>query len=88
MNVHEPVRVGGIMIQPGDLLHGDRNGVTTIPVEIASEVAALCADYMNAEALVLNYLKNVKVTPQGFTEARDACKAKLDEMARQVRNKS
>ena len=31
------------MIHPGDLLHGDRNGVTTIPNEIASEVAArLC----------------------------------------------
>src|SRR5260370_41561015 len=28
-----PVHVGGVTIYPGDLLHGDRNGVTTIPVE-------------------------------------------------------
>src|SRR5436305_6676635 len=32
------VRVGGVAVHPGDLLHGDRNGVTTIPVEIASAV--------------------------------------------------
>ena len=25
-----PVRVGGVWVNPGDLLHGDRNGVTTI----------------------------------------------------------
>src|SRR5947209_14080726 len=34
-----PVRVGGITINPGDLLHGDRNGVTTIPTEWAAAVA-------------------------------------------------
>src|SRR5207253_1326298 len=29
-SVNVPVHVGGITIHPGDLLHGDRNGVTTI----------------------------------------------------------
>jgi regulator of RNase E activity RraA len=33
-----PVEIGGHMIQSGDLIHGDRNGVHTIPGEIASEV--------------------------------------------------
>jgi 4-hydroxy-4-methyl-2-oxoglutarate aldolase len=33
-----PVRVGGLIIRPGDLVHGDRNGVQTIPLEIAAEV--------------------------------------------------
>ena len=32
-----PVVVGGITIYQGDLLHGDLNGVTTIPHEIAAE---------------------------------------------------
>ena len=27
------------MVNQGDLLHGDANGVTNIPIEIASEVA-------------------------------------------------
>src|SRR6516165_9395954 len=33
------VQVGGIIIHPGDLIHGDRNGVTAIPNEIAIAVA-------------------------------------------------
>ena len=35
-DVHVPVRVGGVMIYPDDLLHADVNGVTTIPKEIAA----------------------------------------------------
>src|SRR5207245_2481130 len=34
VQINVPVHVGGVMVQPGDLLHGDRNGVTTIPGEI------------------------------------------------------
>src|SRR5579862_9297109 len=39
VSIQIPVRVGGIAVHPGDLLHGDANGVTTIPHSIASEVA-------------------------------------------------
>jgi hypothetical protein len=31
--VQVPVRVGGLLVRPDDLLHGDRNGVTSIPRE-------------------------------------------------------
>jgi regulator of RNase E activity RraA len=34
----EPVEIGGLRIAPGDLLHGDRHGVLTIPLEIAAQV--------------------------------------------------
>ncbi len=33
-----PVEIGGLMFQPGDLVHGDRNGIHTIPLEIAAEI--------------------------------------------------
>jgi regulator of RNase E activity RraA len=33
-----PVCVGGILIQPGDLLHADENGVITIPLDAADRV--------------------------------------------------
>ena len=36
----QPVTVGGLVVRPGDLLHGDRHGVTSIPREIAAEVPA------------------------------------------------
>ena len=39
----EPVRVGGVRVDPGALIHGDRHGVQTIPAEIASQLAAAAA---------------------------------------------
>src|SRR5205085_3844430 len=43
LQIGVPVHVGGIVVNTGDILHGDRNGVTTIANEIASEVAHACA---------------------------------------------
>lgn len=33
-----PVEIAGLAVHPGDLVHGDRNGVHTIPLEIAEEI--------------------------------------------------
>lgn len=52
-----PVRVGGLMVNQGDLLHGDANGVTNIPLEIAAEVADAGAEFVAAEAIMLDYVK-------------------------------
>jgi len=41
-----PVRVGGLIIRPGDLVHGDRNGVQTIPLEIAPHVPSMAHKIM------------------------------------------
>lgn len=82
-----PVRVGGVTVHPGDLLHGDRNGVTTIPIEIASEVAEGCAELVQAEAIVLDYLRAGHVTVRGFAEARLECKRRIDALASQLRKR-
>lgn len=55
---HVPVLVGGIVIYAGDLLHGDCNGVTTIPLEIAGEVADAAAEFVAAEQVMLDVLHN------------------------------
>jgi regulator of RNase E activity RraA len=34
------VDIDGMLVHPGDLLHGDENGITIIPAEIAAQVAA------------------------------------------------
>lgn len=34
------VAVGGLKVQPGDLIHGDLHGVQTIPLEIAGQIPA------------------------------------------------
>ena len=38
MEAQVPVRVSGVLINPGDLIHADANGVVTIPLEIARDV--------------------------------------------------
>jgi regulator of RNase E activity RraA len=83
--IHVPVHVGGVTIHPGDLLHGDRNGVTTIPLEIASTVAHACAEYMAAEAVVLDYLKAGRVDPKGYARARNECRERIDALARRLK---
>jgi regulator of RNase E activity RraA len=40
IDVDVPVMVGGLRVRAGDLIHGDANGVITVPLEIAAEVAA------------------------------------------------
>lgn len=37
-----PVKVGGLAINPGDLLHADKHGVVLIPEEISLELAEAC----------------------------------------------
>src|SRR5438309_1754708 len=43
VDLYRAVRVGGVTVQPGDLIHADANGVTTIPLEIASEISDAAA---------------------------------------------
>jgi regulator of RNase E activity RraA len=43
-----PVRVGQMHVHPGDLLHGDRHGVQTVPMEIARMIPVV-ANRMNGE---------------------------------------
>jgi regulator of RNase E activity RraA len=82
-----PVRVGGVWVNPGDLLHGDRNGVTTIPLELAELVIEGCHGFMAAEAVVLNYLKSGNVTAAGYLPARDECKRQIAELGKHLRAK-
>lgn len=85
--VNVPVVVGGITVYPGDLLHGDLNGVTTIPQEIASEVAQVCRELMAAEQVVLDYLKSPSITPGGLGEARKTCGQMMADTSKRVRKK-
>ncbi len=52
-----PVRVGGLMVNQGDLLHADANGVTNIPLEIADQVADIGDEFLAAEAIIMDYVK-------------------------------
>lgn len=72
LHIALPVRVGGLVVKQGDLLHGDANGVTSIPTEIAAEVADLAAEFVAAERIVLDYVQGPgEKTAQGLAKARE-----------------
>jgi regulator of RNase E activity RraA len=85
VSLEVPVRVGGLMVYPGDLLHGDANGVTNIPHEIASAVAHACAEFIKSEEVVLNYVRGGNVTPAGVAERRREGAAIVQKLREQVR---
>ncbi|MCO6450884.1 MAG: RraA family protein [Caldilineales bacterium] len=57
-DIHVPVRVGGVTVFPNDLLHADVNGVTTIPKEIAAEVADICPEFIALEAIIIDTVRS------------------------------
>lgn len=85
LSVGVPVTVGGLTLYNGELLHGDRNGVTTIPIEVASEVPDACRELMAAEDIVLKYVKSGSPTPQGLAEAREECAAMIGRLGKRLR---
>ncbi len=72
--IHIPVHVGGIAIYPDDLIHADCNGVTTVPKEIAGEVADIGDEYVAAEMVVINAMReslsNLKLLREAQAESK------------------
>jgi 4-hydroxy-4-methyl-2-oxoglutarate aldolase len=85
--VNIPVTVGGICIYPGDLIHGDLNGVSTIPHEIASEVPQVCEELAAAEKVILDYCRGKNLTPAGLDAARKECTEMFAKIGNRVRRK-
>jgi regulator of RNase E activity RraA len=66
-----PVHVGGLVVRTGDLLHGDANGVTNVPIDIADEAADIAAEFVSAERIVLDYVQGAgEKTPSGLADRR------------------
>ena len=71
LHVGQPVHVGGLAVQQGDLLHGDGNGVTRIPIDIAAAVADVAQEFVEAEALIMDYVKGTgEKTIEGLAARR------------------
>lgn len=58
LHIGLPVRVGGLMVNQGELLHGDANGVTNIPTDVAVEVAEVADEFVKGEEIVMDYVKS------------------------------
>jgi regulator of RNase E activity RraA len=84
-----PVRVGGLMVNQGDLLHGDANGVTSIPPEIASDVADVAGEFLAAEELVMSYVKGSgEKNVSRYNELRKEFQSVVASLTRRVTRKT
>jgi len=61
-DVNVPVALDGMAVAPGDLLHGDVNGILVIPSEIADRVAARAEEVRAAEREVLDFVRSPGLT--------------------------
>ncbi len=68
------VNVGGMEVRPGDLLHGDRHGILTVPLEVAARIPAAAEGLKQAEQEVIN-----------FCRSRDFSVAKLRDVLNTIR---
>jgi 4-hydroxy-4-methyl-2-oxoglutarate aldolase len=60
-----PVVVDGLYVEPGDLIHGDANGVLSIPLQIADKVAAEARRLREVESETLRYVVSREFTLDG-----------------------
>ena len=82
-----PVHVGGVIVSPDDLLHGDCNGVTTILHDIAAELADIADDFIAAEAVVIGAMREPHPTPKHLREAVAEMRGRVDAMRAKVARK-
>ncbi len=82
------MRVGGLVVNTGDLLHGDVNGVTRIPTEIVDQIPQAASEFAAAEKIVLDYVKSpgAKIVAE-FTARRKEFAAAVTKIAERVRPK-
>jgi 4-hydroxy-4-methyl-2-oxoglutarate aldolase len=52
------VRVGGMDVRPGDLLHGDRHGILTVPIKIAANVPLMARELQQAEQKIIDFCRS------------------------------
>ena len=58
MEYGDPVEVGGLKIQPGDLIHGDRHGIINVPKDLATQLPPVAAKVAEQKQQVIELSRN------------------------------
>ena len=72
VEVGVPVTVGGLVVNPGDLLHADEHGVVSIPTEVADRLAGAVHDVEVIEQKTIQLCKSEDFSLEKLLEARRA----------------
>ena len=66
VEIGTPVSLGGLIVNAGDLLHGDEHGVTSVPVEIARDVPKAAEGVEAAERVIIDFARSSQCTADGL----------------------
>lgn len=66
IDVGVPVELSGARVQPGDLIHGDPSGVTTVPLEVADRVYEQCQKVREREIGLRDYAHSREFSLDGL----------------------
>jgi regulator of RNase E activity RraA len=66
VDVNVPVSIFGLDVEPGDLLHGDENGLVKVPVDVADAVLDEVKKVVEKERGRLDYTKRDDFTLEGL----------------------
>jgi regulator of RNase E activity RraA len=75
----KPVKLAGVEIQPGELIHADRHGVCLIPLDIAHRVAEACRTVEEMERPLLEHCRSDDFDVEEYIKLRAAAKARIRE---------
>jgi regulator of RNase E activity RraA len=70
--VNVAITVDGLAVRPGDLLHGDLNGVLAIPAAIADRVAEQAMRVREAEREALDFLRKPGLTVEALRRFQES----------------
>ncbi len=65
----QPVEVGRMKVQPGDLIHGDVHGAQTVPIEIAGKIPGVAEEMASEEEQLIATCRANNFTVEKFREA-------------------
>ncbi|MDA2938718.1 RraA family protein [Acidobacteria bacterium AH-259-A15] len=64
----EPVKVGGLVVHSGDLMHADKHGALVVPQEIAGEVPKAAAQIIEREQQIITVCNSPDFSLEGLNE--------------------
>ena len=63
-----PVEVGNLTIHPGELIHGDRHGIITVPHELVPGLPAAARAIGEKKQELIDLSRNPGTTPEEFSQ--------------------
>jgi regulator of RNase E activity RraA len=75
----KPIKVAGVDVSPGDLVHADKHGVCIIPPEVAPKLAEACREVERLERPLLDICNSESFDLEEYLRLREEMKTKIRE---------